>query len=135
MLYAIHKGNLERYFQGQNFVIHLVSKAEDIEASGLDFAFTDGHAVMEYTSFYDDLEALEYEIDWELMESKYWFDTEDDPNRKWRRQAEFLVHQFCPWTLITEICVINNTIQTQVQQILQNFNHQPPVMVYSHWYY
>jgi hypothetical protein len=135
MLYAIHKGNLERYFQGQNFVIHLVSKAEDIEASGLNFTFTDGHAVMEYTSFYDDLEALGYEIDWQLMESKYWFDTEDDPNRKWRRQAEFLVHQFCPWRLITEICVINNTIKIQVQQILQNFNHQPPVMVYSHWYY
>ena len=104
-------------------------------ASGLAFAFTDGHAVMAYADFYDDLDALEFEIDWKLMESRYWFDTEDDPNRKCRRQAEFLVHQFCPWTLITEIGVINTTIQAEVQQILQNFNYQTPVKIYPKWYY
>jgi len=135
MLYAIHKGKVEGYAQGQNPVIHLVAEAEAIEASDLAFAFTDGHAVMEYADFYDDLEALEFVIDWELMQSNYWFDTEEAPNRKFRRQAEFLVHQFCPWTLITEIGVINTTIQTQVRQILQNVNDQPPVRVYPNWYY
>jgi len=135
MLYAIHKGTGERYTQGQNPVIHLVAEAEAIEASDLAFAFTDGHAVMEYARFCDDLEALDFGIDWELMQSNYWFDTEEDPNRKCRRQAEFLVHQFCPWTLITEIGVINTTIQTQVRQILQNVNYQPPVRVYPNWYY
>jgi hypothetical protein len=58
-----------------------------------------------------------------------------DPNRKCRRQAEFLVHQFFSWRLIKEIGVINSTIQAQLQQILKNFNHQPPVRVYSNWYY
>ena len=135
MLYAIHKGSVKGYDQGQNPVIHLVSDAEAIEASELAFTFTDGHAIVDYSDFYDDLVALEFEIDWELMESRYWFDTEEDPNRKCRRQAEFLVHQFCPWTLITEIGVINSTIQTQVRQILQNFNYQPTVRVYSDWYY
>jgi hypothetical protein len=61
---------------------------------------------MQYSDFYDDLAALEFVIDWELMKSKFWFDREDDPNRKCRRQAEFLIHQFCPWTLIEEIGVI-----------------------------
>ncbi len=135
MLYTLHKGNVESYAQGQNPVIHLVSEAEAIEASDLAFAFTDGHAVMAYADFYDDLEALESVIDWELMESRYWFDTEEDPNRKCRRQAEFLVHQFCSWRLIKKIGVINGTIQAQVQQTLKNFNHQPPVRVYSNWYY
>lgn len=59
MLYAIHKGNVEGYAQGQNPVIHLVSEAEAIEASGLAFAFTDGHAVMAYADFYDDLDVVE----------------------------------------------------------------------------
>jgi hypothetical protein len=135
MLYAIHKGKVEGYAQGQNPVIHLVAEAEAIDASDLAFAFTDGHAVMAYADFYDDLEALEFAIDWELMKSNYWFDKEEDPNRKYRRQAEFLVHQFCPWTLITEIGVINPTIQAQVQRILQNVNYPPPVRVYPIWYY
>lgn len=69
------------------------------------------------------------------MKSKYWFDTPDDPNRQCRRQAEFLVHQFCPWRLITEIGVINSTIPAQVQRILQNVNYQTPVRVYPNWYY
>jgi hypothetical protein len=58
-----------------------------------------------------------------------------DPNRKCRRQPEFLVHQFFSWRLIKEIGVINSTIPAQLQQTLKNFNHQPPVRVYSNWYY
>jgi ssDNA thymidine ADP-ribosyltransferase, DarT len=96
--------------------------------------FTDGHAVIGYTEFYDCLEALNA-IDWEIMQDKYWSNTPEDGDRKRRRQAEFLVHQFCPWKLITEIGVINNTIADQVQQILQNFNNQTPVKVYPSWYY
>lgn len=135
MLYAIHRGNVEGYTQGQNPVIHIVAEAEEIQAQGLAFAFSDGHAVMAYADFYDELEALEFVIDWELMHSKYWSDNPEDPNRKFRRQAEFLVHQFCPWTLITEIGVVNNTIQARVLQILQNFKQQTPVRVYPDWYY
>ncbi len=135
MLCAIHNGKVKGYEQGQEPVVHLVSTAETVSAADLSFAFTDGHAVMAYADFYNELGYLDEVIDWELMKSKYWFDTPDDPNRKCRRQAEFLVHQFCPWRLITEIGVINTTIQAQVQRILQNVNDQPPLKVYSNWYY
>jgi ssDNA thymidine ADP-ribosyltransferase, DarT len=74
-------------------------------------------------------------IDWEIMEAHYWADTEEDGDRKRRRQAEFLVHQFFPWELIQEIGVINTTIQAQVREILQSFKVQTPVGVYSKWYY
>jgi hypothetical protein len=135
MLYAIHKQNVDGYSGGQKPIIHLVSQIEAIENSEIAFAFTDGHGIMVYTDFYDDLYALNHVIDWELMESKYWFDTPDDPNRKCKRQAEFLVHEFCHWNLIKEIGVINLTIQTQVREILQRFNIQTPINVYSNWYY
>jgi len=135
LLYAISKRTVPNYQEGQNSVIHLVADINTIEAEGLDFVFTDGHAAMAYADFYTDLGALGYVIDWELMESRFWFNTEDDPNRKCRRQAEFLVHQFLPWHLIQEIGVINTKIQIQVREILQRFNKQTPVEVYSKWYY
>lgn len=69
------------------------------------------------------------------MESKYWFDTPEDPNRKFRRQAEFLIHQFCPWELITEIGVINQTIKSEVNQLLQIFNKEKVVNIQRRWYY
>jgi hypothetical protein len=134
MLYTIDKGNVEGYTEGQKSILHIVTEAEIISSNNLVFAFTDGHAVMDYSEFYDDLQFLNM-IDWEIMRARYWNNTEDDPDRKRRRQSEFLVHQFCPWALITEIGVINNTVQLQVQQILQNFNCQTLVKVYSSWYY
>lgn len=134
MLYTIHKGNVQGYNGGQDLIVHLVAEAELIESQRLNFAFTDGHAVIAYINFYDNLQQLNV-IDWELMKSRYWFNTTDDPNRKCRRQAEFLVYQSCPWKLVTEIGVKDNTVQSQVQQILQNFHLQTPVKVYSDWYY
>ena len=135
MLYAIHKGGVAGYQAGQNSVIYLVADVEIIADMGLDFAFTDGHAVMGYAGFYHELEALEDAIDWELMKSKYWFDTPEDPNRKFRRQAEFLVHQFCPGNAIIEIGVINQNIQAQVCQLLRTFNTDRLVKIEPQWYY
>ncbi|MEG3877125.1 DUF4433 domain-containing protein [Microcoleus sp. herbarium7] len=134
MLYTISRGNVENYTQGQAAVIHLVSSIENIQAEDLCFVFTDGHAVMTFTDFFDDLNYLGA-IDWDVMESRYWNDTNEDNDRKRRRQAEFLVGYFFPWQLITEIGVINSTIKTQVENILQNFTHQPSVIVRNNWYY
>jgi hypothetical protein len=45
------------------------------------------------TDFYDDLNDLK-EVDWNVMTLRIWKDTNDDPDRKRRRQAEFLVYHF-----------------------------------------
>lgn len=117
-----------------NEVLHLVTKAESVKNSQLIFAFTDGHAIMAYSDFYDDLKDLS-QIDWQIMTEKYWKDTDQDGDRKRRRQAEFLVHQFFPWTLVEEIGVINDSIKTKVETILQNHQYQPSVKKYPQWYY
>ncbi|MEG4805337.1 DUF4433 domain-containing protein [Microcoleus sp. ARI1-B5] len=134
MLYTINKGNVTSYTQGQAAVIHLVSDVLEIEFRGLDFVFTDGHAIMTFTDFFDDLHDLE-QLDWDVMESRQWNDTNEDNDRKRRRQAEFLVHKFLPWELIEEIGVMNSTIKVQAENILQNFTHKPPVIVRKDWYY
>lgn len=134
MLYTIHKGNVEGHTGGQNSIIYLVSEAESIKAHNLVFAFTDGHAIMDYSEFYDDLRNLN-EIDWEAMEGKYWLNTTEKPDRKCKRQAEFLVHQLCPWILIKGIGVINSTLESQAKSILQKFKYNTPVKVYPDWYY
>ena len=74
-------------------------------------------------------------IDWELMESKYWHDTDEDNSRKRRRQAEFLIHKFCPWRLVREIGVMNNDVKIKVQERLQHLDNQPVVKIRYDWYY
>jgi len=82
----------------------------------------------------DDLKNLN-EIDWEVMESRYWNDTPTLPDRKRRRQAEFLIKDCCPWGLFSEIGVINSRMESRVKMMLENSMHQPTVQIYSNWYY
>ena len=134
MLCAIHNGKVKGHTGGQNSIIHLVSEAELIKTNNLTFAFTDGHATMIFSEFYDNLQSLDA-VDWQIMQKRYWDNTPEDGDMKRRRQAEFLIHQYCPWTLITEIGVINITVTSQVTNILQKFNCNNSGKVYSNWYY
>jgi hypothetical protein len=136
MLYAIHKGNVEGYQGGQNDILHLVVSVEAIEQAGLLFVFTDGHAPMAISKYYNELQNLD-EIDWQVMRARYWADKLDDMDRKRRRQAEFLVHKFMPWHFITQIGVRLRTIERQVGTIIEQIGdpHKPSVIVRPDWYY
>ena len=134
MLYAIHGGSVEGYEQGQIPLIYLVTKAQTVNNSGSAWVFTDGHATMAFTEFFDDLKNLD-KIDWEVMESQYWNDTPTLPDRKRRRQAEFLIKDSCPWELFSEIGVINSRMESRVKMMLENSMHQPIVQIHRKWYY
>ena len=54
MLCAISYGRVPSC-PNQDEVVHLVSVAEEIEEAGLGFTFTDGHAIVAFSQFYDDL--------------------------------------------------------------------------------
>ena len=132
MLFVISRGGVEGYVEGQQPVVYLCSTVEAVCDAGLHWVFTEGHADMEYTDFFDDRRELN-KVDWPLMESKYWFDTNDDPDRKRRRQAEFLVHQFFPWELVSYIGVYDGSIADQVREIIKE--NAPEIGIKESWYY
>lgn len=133
MLYAIHKGQVEGYEKGQNQIIYLISRTDIIHNAGLDYVFTDGHAVMGFTEFFKNLEDLD-KVDWEVMKSRFWFDTEEDPDRKRRRQAEFLVHEAVPINVLLGFAVKDEEIQRKVEEVIDKYNIDKPVAV-RYWYY
>lgn len=97
MLYAIHGGAVEGYKEGQNCVLHLVSSAEAVAEAGRPFTWTEGHAEIKFSQFYEGLPELQSRIDWEIMGATYWNDKPPEiVDRKRKRQAEFLVHRFFP---------------------------------------
>ena len=134
MLYAIHKDRVEGYQGGQGAVLHLVAQIKDIAEQALNFVFTDGHAEIDFSEFFSDLADLN-KVDWVVMNSRYWLDTNQDPDRKRRRQAEFLVHQFFPWPLIVEIGVQSQSMASRVREILDSASHRPAIAVQRNWYY
>ena len=134
MLFAIHRGNVEGCTAGQSDIVYLVTNAQRVKEAGLAIAFTDGHGTMAMSEFYNDLEDLD-EIDWDVMAARYWADTEEDPDRKRRRQAEFLIYDRLPWILVDEIGTMNNSAFVAVQNIIKEADHKPPVNIRSNWYY
>lgn len=135
MLYAIYKNNVDGYNEGQKPVIYICSYAETIEQQGGCFVFTDGHAIMApLTHFYDDLKDLN-KLHWDIIRGKYWFDNEKYPDRKRRRQAEFLVHKFFPLKCIVEIIVFDKDMEKLVNLKLNEHNIKLPVKTDRKWYY
>ena len=134
MLFAISKGNVAGYTEGQTPIVHLSSSIERVSESGLPFAFSDGHADMAISQFFNDLEQLD-RIDWNIMRARYWNDNEDDNDRCRRRMAEFLVSQFFPWELVDKIGVINGTVAERVEAAICAAAHKPKVRVERGWYY
>jgi hypothetical protein len=134
MLYAISRGSVAGYTDGQNPIVHLVSSAEAVQTAGLTFAFTDGHAEMDISRFFTDLRDLD-KVDWDIMTARYWNDTLQDGDRKRRRQAEFLVHRFFPLSLVERIGVINHTLRLQVTALFPDPDSRPPITLEPAWYY
>ncbi len=134
MLYAINGGYVEGYSEGQGAVLHLVSSVETILKAGLDYVFSDGHAELVISRFYKDPSDLD-KVDWDVMKSRYWNDTEDDTDRKRRRQAEFLVSNFFPWNLVERIGVINGETKKEVESIISTVAYKPVVEICGTWYY
>jgi hypothetical protein len=134
MLYAIHRSNVQGYQGGQTPIIYLVASAERVAQSGLSFAFTDGHAEMDLSRFFTDLDDLA-QIDWNMMQARYWNDTREDGDRKRRRQAEFLVHEFFPFSLVERVSTQNREMALNVSALLSPLAQKPGVQVEPSWYY
>ncbi|TWJ32652.1 type II toxin-antitoxin system toxin DNA ADP-ribosyl transferase DarT [Geobacter argillaceus] len=136
MLLQLHTGRVDGYTEGQAPLIYLVTTAQALVEAGCGYVFSDGHGIARFTDWYADLDMLE-NLDWDMIYERYWSDDVDDMDRQRRKQAEFLVHQQCPWNLIREIAVINNNVAARVREILSAYPnaHRPDVQVRSVWYY
>jgi hypothetical protein len=80
------------------------------------------------------LEQLDQIVDLTLMTRRYWNDIKEYPDKKERRQAEFLIHRFCPWNCFFEIGVYNDGIKNKVEAILSGVKHKPLVSIPKSWY-
>jgi hypothetical protein len=136
MLYRLHTGWVNGYTEGQEPLVYLVSTAQTIAASNAGFAFSDGHGVARFTKWFDRLADLN-QVDWQAAYATWWRDTVQDMDLERRKQAEFIVHRFCPWQMVQEIGVLNRSMKTRVETILAEFSAtlNRVVRVQPSWYY
>lgn len=134
MLYILHKGNHAElgYQGGQRPMLHLqadMHAAVDwAEQHGAQWAFSDCNAAIYVAQFFNQLNQLSA-IDWAAVHATRWTQVKEG------KQAEFLVHDRFPWSLIEKIGVMDEPLARRVRELLDGATHQPAVVVEPGWYY
>lgn len=117
MLLLIKNGKVNGFNGKQEEIIYLVSSVQEVVGLQLPFVFTDRHAVFEHAAFFNSEKDL-HKLDWEIIQADYWANTEDDNQRKERKQAEFLIHRFAPASSILGIVCANEPVLKEVNLML-----------------
>jgi hypothetical protein len=134
MLYAIYNGKVAGYDSGQDHVVYFVTDTDCLCKSGARYVFTDGHAIMFYSQYFNNIKDLS-KLNWNYIQSRYWFDNEDYPDRKRQKQAEFLVYEKVDWNVIQCIVTINNEIKEKISNSIATCTHKPEILIKKDWYY
>ena len=135
MLFKVKSGGVEGVDPDQRPIVYFVTSTELVVAAGLPCVFTDGNAAKVMTEFSNDLARLDEMVDWPLMATKYWRNTEEDGDRVRRRMAEFLVGGAVPLDLVTEIAVYDAEVGGRVAGMLPNAGVGLPMHVRREWYF
>jgi hypothetical protein len=136
MLYILYKANHPEltYKDGQSPIVHLeadfYTTVNWASRERVRWAFSDGNAGAYITNFYKDTADLMY-LDWSAIYSSDF----SDNKVKEGKQAEFLMFDVFPWTLVEKIGTINNTMALKVHTTLASFKHQPLIVVEPSWYF
>jgi ssDNA thymidine ADP-ribosyltransferase, DarT len=136
MLYILRMGNHPdvSYQGGQQPIVHLQADFHQViswaNANAIPWAFSSGNAGSRLTNFYNDPAQLS-EIDWDAVTAT------DFRNAKIKegKQAEFLMFDVFPWTLIDKIGIIDDMAATKVQEALTSIGHKPVIAVEPTWYF
>lgn len=134
MLYEIYHGYNGVTKRNQEEIIYLVSSYEKVEELGLPYIYFDGHGYHKFSQVYNSRAGLEM-VDWEAVKSKQWFDTEMDPDKKRRKQAEFLIFNDVPLPAIIGIGVYNKSAEEKTHRLLSEENIDIKTVVIPNWFY
>jgi len=134
MLYNIQKGFNNVTKRNPEDIIYLISNFEKVKENKSEFVFTDGHGYHNFSQFFNQEKDLK-EIDWKTVNLIRWNDTEDDPDRKRKKQAEFLIHNEVPISILGVIAVYNENAQTKILTKLADNNIECNVVIKSNLYY
>ncbi len=137
MLYILSRNNHPEvnYRGGQDEIVHLQADLHAVvhwaQAQGVAWAGTVRNAGVEYDAgFFNDVNDLSA-IDWQAVAASDF----RSPHVSEKKQAEFLLHRFFPWSLVEAIGVKNDALVDTVLAHGQQAGHRLKVSQQSTWYY
>lgn len=134
MLYSISRGNVAGFNGNQADIAYIVCNIRSVQLAERPFVFTNAHAYIALSRQYNNIQHLD-QIDWNIMNARYWNWTIDDPDRTSRRMAEFLVYQFVPVSCILEVVLYNQRKLDYINRLIEELNLTIPARICRDWYF
>ena len=136
MLYILHKGNHPEldYEGGQRPIVHLQADLEQTihwaEERKVRWAITDRNAGGYLADFYNHPDDID-KVEWEAVRATDFRGI----TVKEGKQAEFLIFESFPWTLVEKVGVRNNDVKLEAERVLHDSDHRPQLSIENRWYY
>jgi hypothetical protein len=136
MLYVIYCANNPdlAYRGGQAPIIHLECDLHAVISWAINnhrpWAYSLSNAGAAYTKFDSTVSGLD-QVNWDSVQNNDF----RDPDVQEHKQAEFLVHERFPWSLVTRVGVRTRGTKQAVDRALASFAHRPSVQVITEWYF
>jgi hypothetical protein len=143
MLYVIYCANHPElaYRGGQGPIVHLETDLAPVVAWANQqqrrWAFSLSNAGAFYAQFRNNLNDLHH-VDWDAVASNNFSAGSYTPSGnqvKEGKQAEFLLHNDFPWSLVQRIGVASQAIAVQAQAAIASAAHKPQISVQPSWYF
>jgi len=123
MLFRVCRYGLPNYDRGPDPLVFLGFNIGKIVDAGLTWCFSDRNATSPFVEFTDDLSEVQNLLDEEVLRARIWRDTPDDPGRRTRRAAEFLVHEEVPIDLLSVSVAHTKGTANQVDTALAGYDY------------
>lgn len=136
MLYILHRGNHEdiTYSGGQQPIVHLQADLKATlkwaEENGVAWALCPSNAGAYYAEFYNKRKNFD-KIDWAAVGNRDF----RDRGVKEGKQAEFLLYESFPWSLVEHVGVFDKNIGKEVVKVIKACEHRPSIRVENGWYF
>ena len=112
----------------------LVSSLHKLDGLGIRFVFTNGHAYMQESDYFDNLGDLD-KVDWDLLRRRDFKNNPEDPGKLGRYHAEALVHRHVPVEALAGIACYDSGAKTTIKNEGEQLGLAIPVKVITGWYF
>lgn len=134
MLYNIVTGYNGVTLRQRDEIVIMVSSTEKLRAAGVQFVFTDRHALVAYAKFFGDVSALDM-IDWELLQARDFARSDTDFGKVERYQAELLAHRRVPVDALLGIACYSEEGKERVEAMLAEAGIDLSAVVKRDWFF
>lgn len=115
-------------------IVILVSSLPKLQEIGARFVFTNGHAYLQETDYFEDLSDLT-RIDWDLLRSRNFIRDPDDPGKVGRYQAEALIHRHVPVDGLLGIACYDETVRQRLEHEARSRGLSLQAKTVPKWYF